>query len=314
MTKSPSPKRQPSGYVLLTAAHNEEDFIGQAIETVLAQTVLPRQWVIVSDNSTDRTDEIVHRHARQHEFIRLLHISRPVGRNFGSKVLALRQGLKLLEAVDYEFIGNLDADVTLEPSYFEDLLHQFRISSALGLAGGFLYEEQAGEYRSLRTNDKRDVCHAAQLVRRECYHAIGGYAVLKYGGEDWYAQTKARMTGWRVEAFPSLKIFHHRHTTGGSNPLKNAFRLGRQDYSFGSDPFFEILKCARRIPEKPYLAHALARLSGFAWSTLRNEPSAVPAELAAFLRREQKQRISQLLTRGGRTSATISRFDKQKAV
>lgn len=282
----------------MTAAHNEENFIEGAIESVLSQTLLPRRWVIVSDNSTDRTDEIVGSYARQHDFIRLLHRTRAPGRDFGSKVIALQYGYKLLEDVEYDFIGNVDADVTFQPSYFEELLRHFQQLPDLGLVGGFLYENSGGEYRSLRTNDVRNVGHAAQLVRRECYRAIGGYTVLKYGGEDWYAQTRARMQGWRVEALPQLKIFHHRHTTGGSSPLRNAFRQGRLDYSFGSDPVFEILKCLRRIPERPYFVNAFARLAGFIWPYLRREPKAVRDDFAAFLRSEQKRRVSQLLNRG----------------
>lgn len=300
-------------YVLMTAAHNEEDFIEGIIRSVLAQTLLPQRWVIVSDNSTDRSDEIIESYAQQHDFIRVLHITRAPGRDFGSKVIALQQGNKLLEDVEYDFIGNVDADVSLEPSYFEELIGHFRRHPDLGLLGGFVYEDSGGEYRSLRINDVRNVGHAAQLMRRECYEAIGGYAVLKYGGEDWYAQTKARMKGWHVEALPPLKIFHHRRTSGGSSPLRNAFRLGQLDYSFGSDPLFEIIKCLRRIPERPYFGNTFARLAGFIWPYICREPRAVPDDFASFLRREQKERVSQLLNRGwSALTAAITRFDREK--
>src|SRR5579872_572952 len=199
-------------YVLMTAAHNEEAFIEGTLRTVLAQTLLPERWVIVDDNSTDRTGEIVDSYARQYELIRVLHRTRTPGRNFASKVSALNEAAKLLEGVTYEFIGNVDADVLFEPWYFEKLIGQFRQKPKLGVAGGFLYEESRGEYRSVWFNDDRNVGHAAQLVRRECYQAIGGYQVLKYGGEDWYAQTIARMEGWHVDPISSLKIFHRRHT------------------------------------------------------------------------------------------------------
>jgi len=285
-------------YVLMTAAHNEEAFIEGTIQSVLSQTRLPRRWVIVSDNSDDRTDEIVESYARQHDFMRLLRVVREPGRSFGSKVIALRKGSKLLEDVDYEFIGNIDADLSLGPCYFEGLISHFRRDPSMGVVGGFVYEESGGEYRSLRRNDVRDVCHAAQLVRRECYEEIGGYTVLKYGGEDWYAQTKARMLGWQVEALPSLKIYHHRRTGGSSTPIKNAFRLGKLDYSFGSDPIFETGKCLRRVTDRPYLGIALARFAGFIWSYVVTEPRAVPDDFVSFLRREQKGRISFVLKRG----------------
>jgi GT2 family glycosyltransferase len=282
----------------MTAAHNEEAFIEGTIRSVLAQTLLPRRWVIVSDNSSDRTDEIVESYARQHDFIRFLRITRAPGHSFGAKVIALQKGSRLLDDAEYDFIGNLDADISLDSTYFEQLIDRFRQNSQLGLVGGFVYEESGGEYRSRQINDVRNVAHAAQLVRRDCYEAIGGYTVLKYGGEDWYAQTRARMLGWHVEAVPRLKIFHHRHTGASSNWIKSALRLGRLDYSFGSDPAFEVMKCLRRVQEKPYLAVALTRLAGFMWPYIRREPREVPEEFVSYLRQEQRERLSALLNRG----------------
>lgn len=297
----PTPSQQLGTYVLMTAAHNEESFMEGTIESVLAQTVRPKRWVIVSDNSSDRTDEIVEKYARQHDFIRFLRITRAPGHSFGAKVLALHQGSKLLEDVDYEFIGNLDADISLESSYFEHLIDRLRQFPRLGLVGGFVYEAAEADadedYRSRSVNDVRNVAHAAQLVRRECYDAIGGYAVLKYGGEDWCAQIKARMMGWEVESLPELKIFHHRHTGGSSHWFRNAFRLGKLDYSFGSDPIFEVFKCLRRVGESPYVVVALARLAGFVWLSLCREPREVPDEFVSFLRHEQRERLSSVWKR-----------------
>ncbi len=277
--------------MLLTAAHNEEAFIEGTIRSVLAQTHLPERWVIVSDNSTDRTDEIVEVYARQHSFIRFLRITRSAGHNFGAKVKALHKGCELLEGVSYDFIGNLDADITLEASYFEQLLRHLQENSRLGVTCGFVYEDSGQGFRSRKINDTRNVPHAAQLMRRECYQAIGGYQVLKYGGEDWCAQITARMKGWEVESLPELKIFHHRLTGGSSRPLKNSFRLGRMDYAFGSDPLFELGKCLRRLREKPYIAVAVARIAGFLWPYLCGERREVSSEFVSFLRKEQRGRL-----------------------
>ena len=296
-------------YVLLTAAYNEEAFIEGTIRSVLSQSLLPSRWVIVSDNSSDRTDEIVEGYAKQHDFIRFERITRAPGHSFGAKVLALQKGSHLLKDVEYDFIGNLDADISLEPSYFEQLLGCLRGNPRLGLVGGFVYEESGGEYRSRRINDIRNVAHAAQLVRRECYEAIGGYAVLRYGGEDWCAQTTARMMGWQVHSVPELKIFHHRHTGASSSPIRGAFRQGRLDYSFGSDPAFEVIKCARRIRERPYFIGGFARMAGFIWPHFSREPRQVSDEFVSFLRQEQKGRISSLLKRGWWATSPSQRTD-----
>ncbi len=46
-------------YILITPARNEEANIEKTIRSVISQTLLPKKWVILSDGSTDRTDEIV---------------------------------------------------------------------------------------------------------------------------------------------------------------------------------------------------------------------------------------------------------------
>jgi poly-beta-1,6-N-acetyl-D-glucosamine synthase len=283
---------QPHCYVLMTAAHNEEAHIEQTMRSVVSQSVPPHRWVIISDNSIDKTDEIVRDYAERHAFIRLLRIDRPAGRNFGAKVRALHRGYQLVENVAYRYIGNLDADITVGPTYFETLIHCFERQPAMGVAGGFLYEEQDGQFASCWNNSTHDVFHAAQLVRRECYEAIGGYSVLKYGGEDWLAQTLARMKGWKVEALSDLAIFHHRHAGAGDpHVLRDRFRLGLRDHSFGSDPLFEILKCLRRVPEKPIMLGAMARMVGFCWGYISGKHPGVSDEIVAYLRQEQRSRM-----------------------
>lgn len=278
-------------YVLLTAAYNEESFIARTIASVVAQTVLPARWIIVSDGSTDRTDEIVRQYAAQHDFIRLLRVERTQARGVASKVNALTLAYKELGDVAYEFIGNLDADVSLQSCYFETLLGRFRGDPLLGIAGGLIHEARGGTFKSRLSNSLKSVAHAGQLVHRKCYEEIGGYVAFKYGGEDWCAEVSARMRGWHVEAFSDLPIMHYRQTGSADRLLRHRFREGRMDFSFGSHPVFELFKCARRLPESPFLLGALVRLVGFLGAYLSNEPRLVPPEFVAFLRREQKHRL-----------------------
>lgn len=299
-TPEPNEARVRARYVLLTAAYNEEENIGGTVESVLAQTQLPERWVIVSDGSQDGTDEIVQKYARQNELIHFLRITRQAGRSFGSKVLALQSGAATLKGVEFEFIGNLDADITLEPSYFEELLSRFTLNPQLGIAGGFVYERISGRFQSRGSNRTYSVAHAAQLVRRECYEEFGGYAVLEYGGEDWHAQTSARMNGWQAEAYPNLPIFHHRRTGEAESLVRHKFRQGRMDYSFGSDPVFETLKCLERIPERPFLIGALARLAGFGWAWTKRQQRPVSRQFVDFLRKEQREKLRSVFARDGR--------------
>jgi Glycosyl transferase family 2 len=281
-------------YALLTAAYNEEAHVGATIESLLSQSVLPVRWVLVSDGSTDRTAEIIQSYADKHDFIRLLRVNRKPGRSFRSKVIALRAAQDLLKDAEYDFVGNVDADVTVGRTYFEELLARFERDPSLGIAGGFVCERIGADFHERSSNREYSVAHAAQLVRRDCYEEFGGYAVLEYGGEDWHAQISARMKGWRATAFPELQIFHHRHTGTADNLLRHRFRQGKMDYAFGSDPVFEVLKCVRRLPEAPVVAGGIARLLGFAWSGLRREPRPVSAEFVSFLRRDQRRTLLSL--------------------
>jgi len=281
----------------MTAAYNEQAHIEETIASVLSQSLLPERWVIISDGSTDGTDSIVEKYASHFDFIRFLRVTRTPVHNFQSKVLALHKAEPLLQGAEFAFVGNLDADISVGPSYFEHLLSFFEHDRQLGIASGFVYEESAGQFSSRASNRSHAVPHAAQLVRRECYDAIGGYAALKYGGEDWYAQTSARMKGWRVQSFAEIPILHHRHTGGGTNLLRHRFRLGCLDYSFGSYPGFEIIKCLIRIAEPPVLIGAVCRLLGFACCYASGEPRPLPDDFVQFLRREQKGRIRSAIGR-----------------
>jgi glycosyltransferase involved in cell wall biosynthesis len=283
-------------YVLITSARNEERFIENTINSVIAQSVRPAKWVIISDGSTDCTDEIVSYYKEKYEFIRLLRVGNNRERNFGSQVDCINMGYKLLENMNYEFFGNLDADISFEPNYYENILERFNKNLKLGIAGGFIYDFCDGEFKERLNNSTRSVAHGVQLFRRECYEYIGGYIPLKYGGADWYTEVMARMKGWQVEAFPELKVFHHRPTASANGILRGRFHQGIMDYSIGSHPTFEVLKCLRRFYEKPYIVGALCRLKGFITAYFRREHRKVSDEFIEFLRKEQMKRVRSMLS------------------
>jgi GT2 family glycosyltransferase len=285
-------------YVLLSAAHDEEKNIAKTLDGVIAQTALPKRWVIASDNSTDRTDTIVSEYATKYPFIELVQVKRPVGRNFAAKVLALREGYKRLAGLEYGFIGNLDADIVLERNYYEELRKRMLESPSLGIASGAIFEEEKGLFQPREHNRDYSVPHAAQLVRRACYEEFGGWAILKFGGEDTHATTSARMKGWQVRSFPDLKIFHQRHTDGVSGQVRGAFRQGRMEYHLGYSYLFELLKCIGRMKQPPFLIAGFMRAIGFFWSAIRREDRTVSKEFVAFVREEQRSRLSSMFVSG----------------
>jgi biofilm PGA synthesis N-glycosyltransferase PgaC len=286
-----SGNKEPGLYLLLTAAYNEAAFIEETIKSVVAQSVLPSIWVIVSDGSTDGTEEIVHRYSARHSFIRLLRRDRDQVRHFASKVLALRAGFRSISVVSIPFISHLDADVALPSHYYRELLRQFDDDPSLGIAGGWCVERVGDERRFVGGSNPASVPGSLQTFRRECYEDIGELLPIEYGGEDWYAEIMARKCGWRVRSFPELAAHHLRQTgSRGGSPLHYCYRQGFMDFSLGSHPIFELAKVARRISWQPYCFGALARLMGFGVAHLCGKRM-VPPDFVAFLRREQVSRL-----------------------
>ena len=283
-------------YVLVTAAYNEGAFIENTIRSVVSQNVQPLKWVIVSDGSTDDTDEIVEKYALQYGFICLYRITEDHPRNFAAQVNAINAGIAQIGDIEFGFIGNMDADVTMEPNYFGLLLEKFRRDPNLGLGGGMIYEQAVdGNFKGRKTNSRTSVAHACQLFRRNCFASVGGnYIPLPYGGPDTYAETTARMRGWNVESFEDLSVFHHRPTGSAGGLLRSCFRQGKMDYSLGALPVFEILKLASRVAAKPLLIGSVARFAGFVHSYFLREQRAVPIEFMSYLREEQRRRVASL--------------------
>jgi glycosyltransferase involved in cell wall biosynthesis len=276
-------------YVLITAARNEEKYIESTLKAVLSQTILPDKWVIISDASTDRTDDIIKSYQKNYNIIHFIRIDshNDHSADFASKVIAINSGYEFLKNSVYNFIGHLDADITFEPSYYEDILKKFEENPKLGIAGGFILEPIKGKYEYRPYNTSRSVAGGIQVFRRECYESIGELIPLRMGGEDWYAEVKARMNGWEVKSFKNIHVYHHKSGVLVRGRLKESFRQGVMDYNLGSHPLFEIMKCIRRITEKPHFLGILIRILGFFWAYFLRRDKLVSEEFIKYIRREQ---------------------------
>jgi biofilm PGA synthesis N-glycosyltransferase PgaC len=278
-------------YVLITPARNEEAFIEKTIQAVIAQTVLPKKWVIVSDGSVDRTDEIVNQYAEKHDFILLVRRSGDQKRNFGSKAKAFEFGYERLKDLEFDFIGNLDADVSFNSTYYESILSRFQDNKRLGVAGGIRYDLRNGRFHKI-LRSRNSVGGALQLFRRQCYESIGGYLPLEYGGIDAVAETMARMHGWEVESFPELEVYHYRRTgTASERILRARFRSGIRAYLIGYHALFEISRCISRLFRHPPVIGSLVTLSGFFWASLKRYDRPVSDDFVRYLRSEQLARL-----------------------
>lgn len=281
-------------YVLITPARNEAAFIEQAINSVITQTVLPIKWVIVSDGSTDGTNEIVMRYTSRYDWIELVNMPEREGRHFDGKVRAFDAGYIRVRHLDYEIIGNLDGDGSFDPDYISYLLSQFAQNPQLGVAGTNYWESswEKNVKHDYRFSNNEDVSGLCQLFRRECFEAIGGYKPSRQGGVDLIASIEARMHGWQTRTFNDKFAIHHRQQgTAEAHKLLVEFHNGQKDFVFGSHPLWEVLRATYRLVKKPYIIGGCFILSGYLWAMMNRSQKTISADVVRFRRKEQIKRL-----------------------
>jgi len=279
---------------LVTPARNEEKNIENTIRSVVSQTVLPNKWIIVSDGSTDRTCEIVERYLPGNPWIELIRMPEHRDRHFAAKVQCFNAGYGKTKGLDYDIIGNLDADITFESDYFEFLLEKFIQNSMLGVIGTpFVENDKHYDYRF--TNIEH-VSGACQLFRRECFEKIGGYIPIKGGGIDWVAVTTARMKGWKTRTFTEKVCWHHRKMgTGNTGDLMKWFRQGGKDYFLANHPLWEVFRIIYQMTKKPFIVGGSFLFFGFIWAAFKGDKRPISNELLDFIRKEQLQRLKKTI-------------------
>ena len=283
-------------FVLITPVHNEDKYIRQVLESVIAQTIRPKKWVIVDDGSTDKTGEIIKRYEEQHDFIMYHRLERSnVKSYYHSKAKAFLAGYEKIKHMEHSFVASLDADLTLSPTYYENILREFDRNPKLGIASGIFTNCINGELQKvLRDSDNINTPAGLQVFRRECYESIGGYTPLLYGGIDALVGILARMKGWQTRAFPQYETIHYRYVGvwNGSNILRSRFRQGMQEYDLGSHPLFVVAKTVRRMfKEKPYFLCGVMRFLGFLCLCLRRQKRGISDDALRYVRKEQIRRI-----------------------
>lgn len=282
---------KPLSYVLITPARNEAAYIELTLESMVNQTVPPLKWVIVSDGSTDGTDDIIIKYLEKYKWIELVRMPERLERHFAGKVGAFNAGYERVRALEYDAIGNLDADISFGKDHFEFLINKFAENPLLGVAGTAFIEGSSVAYNYDIVNIEH-VSGQCQFFSRKCFEEIGGYVPIKGGGIDWTAVTTARMKGWQTRTFTERTFVHHRSMgTGTGTLLGSRFRFGKQDYYLGAHPLWEFFRSLYHMKNKPVVIGGLFLLSGYFWGFIIRVERPISSELVAFRRREQMQKF-----------------------
>ena len=272
-------------YVIVSPVRDEAAHLARTIESVVNQTVLPQEWIIVNDGSTDGTAEIADRYARKYPWIKVVHReNRGFRKSGGGVVDAFNDGYRVLASTDWEFIVKLDGDLSFVPDYFQSCFRAFQEDPKMGITGGTIYNMINGQPR-LEACPVFHVRGATKIYRRECWNAIGGFWPAP--GWDTMDEVKAQMLGWSTRTLPELQVLHYRPTGTADGTWGGGFKNGRANYVCGYHPLFMVLKCVRRLAQKPYLIQSTSLFCGFISGYLRGIPQVDDRATIKYLRRQQ---------------------------
>lgn len=282
-------------YVIVTPAYNEAEYIELTIKSVLSQTAKPLLWIIVDDGSADETPLIIRRYTTQYPWIRYYRREKVPGQlYYASNVFAIQEGISHLGGMSYDYMAILDADISLYPQYYEQILFRLSQDEKFGIASGVIKDRlPSGGFQKVIL-DRRSTPKAIMVFRRSCFEQIGGFVPMKYGGEDTLACFMARMKGWNTWSFPDFEVIHNKPAGTGhaSSSVRFRFRLGWGEWFLGTQPLFFFLKCVRRcVIEPPFIFGGLARMMGFLCGCVSKERRQISDELVRYIRREQWKRV-----------------------
>ena len=281
-------------YYLIIPAHNEADFIRLTLESLVSQTVLASKIVVVNDNSTDATAEIVSDFAKEYPFISLVNKTSEAIHLPGSKVIqAFHKGFETIDD-DYDIIVKLDADLILPLNYFETIIHHFQSDDTVGMAGGFAYIEKNGEWILENLTDKDHIRGAFKAYRKACFTDIGGLKPAM--GWDTVDELLAKYFQWKVITDASLIVKHLKPT--GANYNKTArFKQGEAFYSLGYGFWITAVSSAKLafMKKKPLLF--LDYIQGFWKAKIAKKPLLVSEKQAEFIRNYRLQKMKEKLFR-----------------
>ncbi len=197
-------------FYIIIPAHNEEDYIGKTLQSLVEQTSLPKQVVVVNDNSTDKTENIVKDFASKYNWISLVNITSSDKHLPGSKIIhAFNKGLETLDD-NFDIICKFDADLIFPRDYLDVVSNHFKTNKQLGMASGFCFIEKDGDWVLENLTNKDHVRGALKAYRKTCFEQIG--QLKPSMGWDTVDELLAKYHGWGILTDESLKVKHLKPT------------------------------------------------------------------------------------------------------
>ncbi|NHN27204.1 glycosyltransferase family 2 protein [Flavobacterium jejuense] len=277
-------------YQIIIPAHNEEQFIGLTLDSLVNQTVLPSKVIVVDDNSTDTTSEIVKSYIDKHSYISLVNKNSEAIHLPGSKVIqAFHEGEKHIDD-NYDIIVKVDADLIFPANYFETIINHFKSDDSIGMVGGFAYIEKDEKWILENLTDKDHIRGAFKAYRKTTFKQIGGLKPAM--GWDTVDELLCKFYYWKVVTDTSLHVKHLK-PTGANYNKASRYKQGEAFYSLGYGFMITVIASLKLALKKKKPLLFLDYIKGFWKAKSSNKDLLVTKEQATFIRKYRWQKMKE---------------------
>lgn len=280
-------------YLLVTACKNEGENLPDLIDSVIGQTVQPIVWVIVDDGSTDNTPQITKSVTKKYNWIHVLRIGegkRDLGLHYANIVKmgfdhAILHCKKM--RFEYNYAGNLDGDLTLEHTFFENLMREFENDIELGIASGGT-KHIIGDFIIHAKVSIDEPSGGHMLIRRECFEGCGEIP-LSYS-IDSVLKAKARNRNWKTRRFENNIATEVRDVHAAEGYWKGFVHKGEASYFLFVNPLHVFLGVILYSIRGPYYA-GIAYLVGYLYSAIQKSERTKDMEIRRYFWNKWKRRV-----------------------
>ena len=276
-------------YLVISPCRDEAAFARRTLDSITHQTILPAEWVIVDDGSTDATPAILAEYAARFPWIRVVRREDRGQRSVGPGVIdAFYAGYRTTDPACFEYVCKLDLDLDIPPRYFEILLRKMEGFPRLGTCSGKpWFPGPDGKLVSEACGDEMSV-GMIKLYRTECFRQIGGFVrEVMWDGIDCH---RCRMLGWIAESYDELDLrFIHLRPMGSSQQSVWTGRLrhGYGQWFMGTGLAYMTASALFRMTRPPLVVGGLGMWIGYVSSLLRGKERYEDRDFRRFLRRYQ---------------------------
>lgn len=283
----------PRKYIVVTPCKNEGKNLPDLIESVIAQTMKPVVWLIVDDGSTDDTPRITREAAEKYRWIHVLRLGegqRDLGLHYATVVkTGFDHTISFCEenGVEYNYMGILDGDLILPPTFYENLMGEFEKDPELGVASGGT-KHIIGDRVKYAKGSHSEPSGGHMLIQRKCFEECGG--VLVSYAPDSVIKAKARIRGWKTRRFEENLATEIRDVNAAEGYWKGFVHKGETYYYLSHNPLHvaaKLIKCSFR---GPYYA-GIAYLVGYLGSLVRRKERINDPEMKRYYWNKWKEHL-----------------------